>query len=128
LRRRLGFTPEVAPLDFDTTLTSAGDALIALSGELDLSGAPALEDEIRRLAGAEGVQRVVLDLRGLEFLDSSGLRVVAMAERRLSGAGRNLVLVRGVETVQRVFEITRLDERLHFVDSPDALDGNGPRP
>jgi hypothetical protein len=36
-----------------------------------------------------------------------------------------LVLVRGAETVQRVFEITRLAERLHFVDSPDALEGNG---
>ena len=114
----------MAPLDFDTTL-SAGDAVIALSGELDLSGAPALDEEIGRLAEADGVERVVLDLRDLEFLDSSGLRVVAMAERRLSGAGRNLVLVRGVETVQRVFEITRLEERLHFVDSPDALDADG---
>jgi anti-anti-sigma factor len=115
----------VAPLDFDTTLSSAGDALIALTGELDLSGAPALDDEIGRLAGADGVQRVILDLRGLEFLDSSGLRSVAMAERRLSGAGRGLVLVRGAETVHRVFEITRMAERLRFVDSPDALESNG---
>jgi anti-sigma B factor antagonist len=125
LPRRLGFTAEVAPLDFDTTLSGAGDALIALSGELDLSGAPALDDEIGRLAAADGVQRVVLDLRGLEFLDSSGLRSVAMADRRLSSAGRGLVLVRGAETVQRVFEITRMAERLHFVDSPEALDGDG---
>jgi anti-sigma B factor antagonist len=115
----------VAPLDFDTTLSSAGDALIALSGELDLSGAPALDDEIGRLAAADGVQRVVLDLRGLEFLDSSGLRSVAMADRRLGSAGRGLVLVRGGETVQRVFEITRMAERLHFVDSPEALEGDG---
>jgi anti-sigma B factor antagonist len=115
----------VAPLDFDTTLSSAGDAVIALSGELDLSGAPALDDEIVRLATADGVQRVVIDLRGLEFLDSSGLRSVALADRRLSGAGRGLVLVRGAETVQRVFEITRMTERLQFVDSPEALDGNG---
>jgi anti-sigma B factor antagonist len=125
LQRRLGFTPEVAPLDFDTTLSSAGNALIALSGELDLSGAPALDDEIGRLAAADGVQRIVLDLRGLEFLDSSGLRSVAMADRRLSSAGRGLVLVRGGETVQRVFEITRMAERLHFVDSPEALEGDG---
>jgi anti-anti-sigma factor len=115
----------VAPLDFDTTLSGAGDALIALSGELDLSGAPALDDEIGRLAATDGVQRVVLDLRGLEFLDSSGLRSVAMADRRLSTAGRGLVLVRGGETVQRVFEITRMAERLHFVDSPEALERDG---
>ena len=115
----------MAPLDFQTTLSSAGDAVIALAGELDLSTAPALEEEITRLAAADGVRRVVIDLRRLAFLDSSGLRVVAMAERRLEGAGRPLALVRGVETVQRVFEITRMDDRLTFVDTPEALDGDG---
>jgi anti-sigma B factor antagonist len=114
----------VAPLELDTTL-SAGDAVIALSGELDLSGTPALDEEIERLAAAEGVERVVLDLRKLEFLDSSGLRSVALAQRRLKAAGRQFVLVRGHETVQRVFEITRMDERLRFVDSPEALGGDG---
>ena len=113
----------MAPLAFDTALTSAGDALIALSGELDLSGAPALDDEIARLAASDAVQQVVLDLRGLEFLDSSGLRAVALADRRLAEGGRRLVLVRGAETVHRVFEITRMEERLAFVDSPEALDG-----
>jgi anti-anti-sigma factor len=114
----------VAPLDFDTTLSSAGDALIALSGELDLSGAPALDQEIAALSRRPEVQRVILDLRGLEFLDSSGLRVVALAERLLSASGRSLVLVRGREPVQRVFEITRLVERLEFVDDPQ-VNGSG---
>jgi anti-anti-sigma factor len=111
----------VAPLAFHTTLTSAGDALIALTGELDLSGTPLLDEEIDRLAGEEGVRRVVLDLRELEFMDSSGLRLVALAERRLSAAGRMLALVRGPDPVQRVFAITRMDDRLAFVDSPEAL-------
>ena len=110
----------MAPLEFDTTLSSAGDALIALAGELDLSGAPALDQEIEALSRRPEVVRVILDLRGLEFLDSSGLRVVALAERRLSAAGRSLVLVRGSESVQRVFEITRLVERLEFVDDPQV--------
>jgi anti-sigma B factor antagonist len=114
----------VASLAFDTALTSAGDAMIALSGELDLLGAPALDDEIDRLAGSDGVERVVLDLRELEFLDSSGLRVVALAARRLAAARRELLLVRGPETVQRVFEITRMEERLAFVDSPPGRDGD----
>ena len=115
----------MAPLEFDTTLSSAGDALIALSGELDLSGAPALDQEIETLAERPDVRRVILDLRGLAFLDSSGLRVVALAERRLSGSGRSLVLVRGPESVQRVFEITRMVERLAFVDAPDDPGLNG---
>ena len=112
----------MAPLTFTTTLTSAGDALISLTGELDLSGAPPLEEEIAALSAREGVRRVVLDLRELEFMDSSGLRTVALAERSLNAAGRELVLVRGREAVQRVFAITRLDERLRFVDDPESID------
>jgi anti-sigma B factor antagonist len=115
---------EVAPLTFHTTLSSAGDALIALTGELDLSGATPLDEEIARLAGKEGVRRVVIDLRELEFMDSSGLRLVALAERKLSAAGRELVLVRGPDTVQRVFAITRMDEHLTFVDTPEAYEGD----
>src|SRR5215208_3687710 len=116
---------EVAPLDFDTTLTSAGDALIALAGELDLSGAPELDQEIEALSQNPDVRRVILDLRGLEFLDSSGLRVVALADRRLSAGGRTLALIRGSDSVQRVFEITRMVERLAFVE-PSDLNGNAP--
>jgi anti-sigma B factor antagonist len=113
----------VAPLEFDTTLTSAGDALIALSGELDLSGAPALYEEIEQLATRPEVRRVILDLRKLAFLDSSGLRVVALAERHLAAGGRSLVLVRGPESVQRVFEITRMVDRLEFVDDHELNGG-----
>ena len=53
----------MAPLAFTTALTSAGDALISLTGELDLSGAGPLEEEIARVVAADGIARVVLDLR-----------------------------------------------------------------
>ena len=115
----------MAPLAFTTTLTSAGDALIALTGELDLSATPSLEEEIGRLAGDDRVRRVVLDLRDLDFMDSTGLRMVALASRSLSAAGRRLVLVRGRETIHRVFAITGMEEHLAFVDDPSSLDGDG---
>jgi anti-anti-sigma factor len=124
LRGRLGLPIEVAPLALTTTLTSAGDALVSLTGELDLLGTAPLEEEIGRLASDEGVRRVVLDLRELEFMDSSGLRMVALAERRLSAAGRELVLVRGRDPIQRVFAITRMDQHLKFVDEPDPRSGD----
>jgi anti-anti-sigma factor len=117
----------VAPLNFDTTL-SAGVAIVVLDGELDLSGAGLLEQEIERLAADPRAETVVLDLRGLDFLDSSGLRLVALADRRLAGAGRRLALVRGPETVQRVFDITRMTDRLNFVDDPAAVAGEGAGP
>ena len=121
----LGFQAEVAPLAFTTALTSAGDALISLTGELDLSGAVPLEEEIDRLVAADGIARIVLDLRELEFMDSSGLRMVALTARRLDSEDRSLVLVRGRDAVQRVFAITRMDEHLTFVDEPDQVAGRG---
>lgn len=118
----------MAPLAFTTALTSAGDALISLTGELDLSGTTPLEEEIGRLASEAGIRRVVLDLRELEFMDSTGLRMVALAERKLGAAGRELVLVRGNDSIQRVFAITRMDEYLRFVDDPGSLDGGEAAP
>ena len=94
-------------------------ALVALRGELDLVATAELEPELERLAAEPGVEVVALDLRELEFLDSSGLRLVVVGERRLGEAGRRLVLVRGSQPVQRVFEITRMAERLEFVDAPE---------
>jgi anti-sigma B factor antagonist len=107
----------VANLDFQTTRNGTV-AVIAATGELDLSGAALLEEELERLAAEADLGTVVLDLRELEFMDSSGLRLVVLADMRAREAGRRFALVRGKETVHRVFEITRMSERLDFVDDP----------
>ena len=60
-------------------------------------------------------------MRGLEFMDSSGLRLVVVADMRAREAGRRFSLVRGDETVHRVFEITRMSDRLDFVDGPEDV-------
>ncbi len=114
-------------LRFETTLTG-GTALITLAGELDLSGAAILEQELERLA-EEDAGTVVIDLSGLDFMDSSGLRLVVMTDSRVREAGRRLLLVPGAEPVQRVFEITRMNEKLTFVDDPaDANHRDAPGP
>ena len=110
----------VPTLDFETT-TNGTVAVIAATGELDLSGATALGAEIERLTDDPELGIVVLDLSGLEFMDSSGLRTVVLADMRAREAGRRFVLVRGPETVHRVFEITRMSDRLDFVDSLEEL-------
>jgi anti-anti-sigma factor len=93
---------------------------VALRGELDLSTVGKVQDELRRVeAGAPPV--VVLDLSKLTFLDSTGLRCVVTADERARDAGRRLVVVRGPEPVQRVFAITRLEERLEIVDDASAV-------
>jgi anti-sigma B factor antagonist len=111
----------VANLSLETSLAGGG-AVIALSGELDLAGAAALEHELARVEAASG-GAVVLDLRGVGFMDSSGLRLIAIAAQRARELGRRLALVPGTDQVMRVFEITRMRERLDFVDDPSDVPG-----
>ena len=106
-------------LSLETSLAGRG-AVIALNGELDLAGAAALEHELARVE-SEYDGAVVLDLRGVGFMDSSGLRMIALAAQRAQSLGRRLALVPGSEQVMRVFEITRMHERLDFVEDPQEL-------
>ena len=84
-------------------------------GELDLATAP-IVNERARAAWESGAALVVLDLREVTFMDSSGLRLILGwdAEARRDGIG--FALIRGDDTVQRVFDATRVTERLTFVD------------
>jgi anti-sigma B factor antagonist len=107
-------------LQFETTRNGTV-ATVRPTGELDLSGALVLEAELDRLAEEPELATVVLDLRGLEFMDSSGLRLVVVADMKAREAGRRFCLVRGDETVHRVFEITRMSERLDFIDDPEEV-------
>ncbi|HEX5949408.1 MAG TPA: STAS domain-containing protein [Actinomycetota bacterium] len=95
-----------------------GVATVVMAGELDLVAAP---DAERHLAEVEtqGVSEVVIDLRPLEFIDSTGLRVVLAADSRARRDGRRLALVPGPEPVHRVFRIALLDRRLEFVGPPE---------
>ena len=91
-----------------------GDAhVVELLGELDIAGAPRLEQEFRDVeAGDAG--SIIVDLRGLEFIDSTGIRLLVMAAERCT-EGR-FSLLRGPRQVHRVFEITDLADRLPFAD------------
>ena len=64
-----------------------------------------------------GVSEVALDLRELDFLDSSGLRAVLSAARLLRENDRRPRAGARPVAVQRVFELTRMTERLEFVDA-----------
>src|SRR5689334_18651321 len=95
-------------------------AALTLSGELDISSAPSLEEALGRVE-ADRPSVVVIDLRGLTFMDSTGLRTLVSVDQRARDAGRRLAIVRGPEAVDRIFSVTRLDERLELVDAPDAI-------
>jgi anti-sigma B factor antagonist len=105
-----------------TTQIRNGRAILRCAGELDLSASAEAEAALREVE-ASGAGRLVLDLRSLVFMDSTGLRVVLAADSRARRDGRELVIVKGPETVHRVFRIALLDRRLEFVD---AIDDDGP--
>lgn len=103
-----------------TTRELDGRAHVELAGELDIATAPRLDEEVDRLE-QDGHALIVLDLRGLSFMDSSGLRALLAADARARELGRRVVIVRGDDRVQRVLRITKLDERLEFVDDVESL-------
>jgi anti-sigma B factor antagonist len=103
-----------------TTQDSGGQVTISLKGELDLSSVGKVQEELRRVE-AEAPALLVLDLSNLTFLDSTGLRAVVTADERARENGRRFVVVRGPDAVQRVFAITRLEERLEMVDDASSL-------
>jgi anti-sigma B factor antagonist len=94
--------------------------VIGVSGELDLASSPALETELES-AAASAAALVVVDLRGLEFMDSTGLSVLVRAHQRATEHGQRFGVVRGPQQVQRLLSLTGVAERLTLVDSPDEL-------
>lgn len=115
---RSGGTGRVEPMEdppfrIDAVPDHVGGVRVILVGELDLATASELRGHLASLEGA-GVDRIVLDLSGLSFLDSQGLKAILEASRRAPEAGYQLVLVPGPPSVQRIFEITGTRNRLPF--------------
>jgi anti-anti-sigma factor len=114
--------------ELQLTVSREADAYtLALCGELDIASCTELEEELE-LAEMSSAKLIVLDLRGLDFIDSSGLHAIVDAHRR---AARRLIVVRGPSQVQRMFELCALDELLTIVDAPPIgrqTDGSSARP
>ena len=88
----------------------------APNGEHDKSSALQLEQELRRIEADDLPRTLVLDLRRLKFLDSTGLRLIWSAHSRARRAGRLLKVVPGTDAVRRIFRLTGMNERLDIVD------------
>ena len=97
---------------------------LALAGEFDLSNATQVEDALKELE-RDRPALLVLDLRELTFMDSTGLRVMVSADARARDDSRRLAVVQGPESVHRVFRITGLDDHLEMVETPEAALRNG---
>ena len=97
--------------------TAENDGTIVLRpvGELDLSSVPQLESSLRGALDA-GARRLVVDLRGLDFMDSTGLTLLMRWQRESRRDGFELALVRGDERIHRLFELTAMEPLFTFVE------------
>ena len=84
-------------------------------GEVDMATAPVVQEHLTELMAA-GFRQVTLDLRGVRFLDSSGLRMILEWDARSRADGFSFALVAGPPNVQRLFELTNTTEMLSFTD------------
>ena len=109
----------IDPSGFSISISDRnGRAVVAVRGELDLATSPDLEQAV--LERLDAGQDVVLDLRELEFMDSSGLAVLVAAHTRAADDGPGFAIVRPREgsEVAKILEIAGLEQQLRVVDEP----------
>jgi anti-anti-sigma factor len=121
--RRTGPAPavEVArPRPFAVDVQRRNDvAIVQPHGELDLATVETLR---AALDGIENAGRLVLDLRGLSFIDATGLRLLVALHRRARRDGFQLTLVAPAAPANRAIQLSGLDRALPFVATGDAID------
>lgn len=106
-----------------STRDEDGRTVVAATGEVDVYTAPVLDDALSA-AVTGGATRVVVDLSGVDFLDSTGLSVLVKALKRVRDADGSLDVVVTAERVNKVFRITGLDQVIPVHASlADALAG-----
>ncbi len=139
---RTDFFPStfIMSLQINVTPQRTFGQVVTLHGSLDNEGAPRLKQELEQLIAAES-PLIVLELAGLTYVNSQGLRVLQTAIRTLERTGGELKLLNPSETLSRVFEIIamptltekfagldELDTFLHETqtrDTPPAPDAKG---
>lgn len=105
-----GDRPAINPGELQVTVSGAEPEYeIRLLGELDMSTAPQLRDELLRVV-SDGARMVTVDLSELAFVDSTGLSVLITGLKRLRQQGGEMALRSPTPGTRRVLEITGLTE------------------
>jgi anti-sigma B factor antagonist len=93
-------------------------AVLAVAGEVDVATVPRLREQLHSLV-AQGRHHIVVDLEGVDFLDSTGLGVLVGALKRVRTNGGELALVCTQSRIRKVFEVTGLTKVFSLYDSVD---------
>jgi anti-sigma B factor antagonist len=109
------------PRQFEVSAERLGaNALVTVQGELDIATLPEFERAVTRMR-SQGLERMVIDLRKLSFLDSMSIELLLRLHGELTAAGASLVVVRGPRAVNRIFDLMELERVLTLVDEPPDL-------
>jgi anti-sigma B factor antagonist len=98
-----------------------GQRTLALVGELDIASVPVLQRSVERMCTG-ATTSITLDLRGLTFIDSTGLAAIVLASKVCDTNGYGFALIRGAASTQRLFELTGLIDVLPFRDEDEHDD------
>jgi anti-anti-sigma factor len=94
--------------------------VVRLGGELDMANAPLLQEAIDS-AELTASKTVVLDLQGLTFLDSTGLRIILAAREQCWRRGQEFAVTPGSQQVQRLLSVTGVGEHLRTIATADEM-------
>jgi anti-sigma B factor antagonist len=106
----------VSGAPFEINVVRDGEiATVTLAGELDIATVPRVEEAIEATLTDE-VQTLTIDLSGLGFVDSSGLRLFIVLDQRAAEQGWELRLLRPDAHVLTVFQVSGVEENLPFIE------------
>ncbi|HTB70670.1 MAG TPA: STAS domain-containing protein [Solirubrobacteraceae bacterium] len=107
-----------APFEMEST-NEGETGRLRLSGELDIATVPRVEAAVDAIL-ADGASRLTLDLAGLRFIDSSGLRMCIVLDQRAAAEGWTLALTRPSTQALTAFRISGVEETLPFIEDASA--------
>jgi anti-sigma B factor antagonist len=110
-------------VDLTLATREVGDAtVVAVGGEIDVYTAPRLRDKITELVG-DGVYHLIIDMEGVEFLDSTGLGVLVGGLKKVRAHDGSLQLICTQERLLKIFRITGLAKVFTIHASTEAATG-----
>jgi anti-sigma B factor antagonist len=111
----------VQPFHLDSITAGNGCAVLRVAGEIDVYTAPELRERVIHLIDS-GTMHIIADLRGVDFLDSTGLGALVGSLKRLRTDGGSLKLVINADRILHLFRITGLNRAFALHPSvPDAI-------
>jgi len=115
---------KVPDVELNVSSRSQGDhTVVIVSGEIDLYTAPRLHSELAAVLSGDRPARVVVDMSGVEFCDSTGMNVLLSSLRQAREQGGQLEIAAPRAAVRKILDVTGLDAVFTITDAPAAVPG-----